>query len=283
MRRILRIIAAAIFIPLVGISVLLANFFQMLTLFLYPISPKLFRECNRKISGGWFGFLRWTVEVPLRIKIEQYGDTLPRKENAFLIVNHQAMADIPILLTLAARSGRLGDLKWYVKDPLKWCPGIGWGMLFLDCLFVKRNWTADKEKVTATFSRIRKNESPFWVMSFLEGTRSTPSKIKRSQDFGKKKGLPHLEHVLLPRTKGFEATLDGLGEMNKAIYDITIAYDGNPPHLMSFFFGSMDRVLVFSKRYTSWPKTPEEQSAWAVQRFVEKDALLKKFNSTRNF
>ncbi len=275
MRRLVKFLAACFFVPLVAITLLSANAMQMLTLILYPFSTALFRQANRWISGSWFGFLRWVMEVPLQIQIEQKGDTLPKKENAFVIVNHQAMADIPVLLTLAARSNRLGDLKWYVKDPLKWSPGVGWGLLFLDCLFVKRNWTADKEKVLNTFARIRRNKSPFWVISFLEGTRSNPKKIQRSQDFAMRKGLPHLENVLLPRTKGFEATLQGLGELNQAIYDITIAYDGPAPNLFTFLFGSMDRVVVHTKRYTTWPTKPEEQVQWVIDRFVEKDKLLK--------
>lgn len=283
MRRVTKFILACLFVPLVAITLMLANALQMCTLLFYPLSRKLFRVSNRRISGAWFGFLRWVMEVPLQIQIEQYGDTLPKRENAFVIVNHQAMADIPVLLTLAARSRRLGDLKWYVKDPLKWSPGVGWGLLFLDCLFVKRNWTADKEKVMATFARIRQNKSPFWVISFMEGTRSNPKKIRRSQEFGKKKGLPHLEHVLLPRTKGFVATLEGLGELNEAIYDITIAYDGPAPNLLTFLFGSMDRVLVHSRRHTEWPKDPEAQSNWVTDRFVEKDRLLANFRQQGKF
>ena len=61
------------------------------------------------------------------------------------------MADITFLMDFAYRKGRLGDMKWMVKDIIKYVPGVGWGMLFLDCIFVKRDWTTDKESIRKTF------------------------------------------------------------------------------------------------------------------------------------
>ena len=72
-------------------------------------------------------------------------------ENALVIVNHQTMTDVQVLFLLARKAGRLGDLKWFVKDSLKYAPGFGWGMTFLDCLFVKRDWTADRAHIDQVF------------------------------------------------------------------------------------------------------------------------------------
>jgi hypothetical protein len=44
---------------------------------------------------------------------------------------------------------------------------------------------------------------PFWVGIYPEGTRITPKKWKESITFAAEKGLPQLNNVLLPRTKGF--------------------------------------------------------------------------------
>ncbi len=270
------------FLSIVGITVLFANFLQMLSLLILPFHPHAFRKINRFIADSWFGILRWTIEVPLRIKVLTTGDTLPWQENAFVIANHQAMADIPILGCVAHPSGRKGDFKWFVKDPIKWVPGVGWGLLFLDCLFVKRNWTADKNKVIEIFKKIRTNNIPFWVISFLEGTRSTPQKILKSQAFAKKQNLPPLRHVLLPRTKGFEATLDGLGDKIQAIYDITIAYEGSAPSLLKFFFYPT-KIYVHKRRYTTWPQENSARAAWALERFQEKDKLLDFFKNRGRF
>jgi 1-acyl-sn-glycerol-3-phosphate acyltransferase len=282
MRKLLRPVLATVLLALLALSVLLANLLQMVSLVALPFSARAFRAFNRFICNSWFGLLRWSLEDAIGIEFRQTGEVYPWRENGFLIANHQKMADIPGLIAIARRSGRMGDLKWFVKDELKWVPGIGWGMRFLDCLFVKRNWTADKEKVTATFAKIREEKIPFWVVSFLEGTRATPSKIARSQGFAAKQGLPKLENLMLPRTKGFEATLEGLGATNKAVYDATIGYEGPPPSLLQLFY-AVERVHIHTRRFTEWPSAKEEKEAWIIQRYVEKDAILKEFKARGAF
>jgi len=51
-------------------------------------------------------------------------------------------------------------------------------MYFMRMIFVKRNWTSDKEKIEKTFSQINKLNNNFWIISYLEGSRITPDKIK---------------------------------------------------------------------------------------------------------
>jgi 1-acyl-sn-glycerol-3-phosphate acyltransferase len=269
-----RLVFSAALVPLLFCSMLLANALQMLSLALRPFSARAFREANRAITGAWFFFLAWIVEtVGVRVKIE--GDEIPYRENAVLIANHQAMVDIPALVFLARRAGRLGDLKWFVKDPIKWVPGIGWGMLFIDCIFVRRNWTADKDKVMSTFARLRDHQIPFWVISFLEGTRATPEKLERSRAFARKAGLPELKRVMLPRTKGFEATLEGLGPLVSAVYDATISYQGRAPTITELFL-RVREITVHVKRYplAKLPKEREALNAWTIERYREKDAYL---------
>jgi 1-acyl-sn-glycerol-3-phosphate acyltransferase len=278
----LRGLAAVLFLFL---SVMALNAFQMLSLLFIPFSKKLVWWMNRIACGTWYRLLCHTLQYWLGIQILQSGDELPAKEQVFLIANHQSMSDVPAVLELARRCKRVQDTKWFVKDPIKWVPGIGWGMLFLDTLYVKRNWMADKEKVTATFRRLRENKHPFWVMSFLEGTRSTPAKILRSQEYAKKAGLPVLTHVQLPRTKGFEATLDGIEGLYAAIYDVTIGYEGEAPSLTKLFFQSVPRIHLHVKRYpaANIPKEAKARADWAVQRFVEKDKLLAQFKKENRF
>ena len=88
------------------------------------------------------------------------GDELPQTENAVVIANHQSMTDVQALFLLARKAGRLGDLKWFVKNSLKYVPGIGWGMVFLDCLFVKRDWTADRRRIHP-FALLRRQ----WILA----------------------------------------------------------------------------------------------------------------------
>ena len=88
-------------------------------------------------------------------QLEITGDPVPMRESAIIISNHQQMPDIVLLMTFALSKGRLGDLKFFVKYAIKFVPGIGWGMVFLDCLFVRRNWSADRASIEAAFGPIR--------------------------------------------------------------------------------------------------------------------------------
>ena len=50
----------------------------------------------------------------------------------------------------------------------------------------------------------------FQLLLLCEGTRFTEEKHKTSVEFAKKKGLPILKHHLLPRSKGFLLSVQGL-------------------------------------------------------------------------
>ena len=74
-------------------------------------------------------------------------------------------------------------MKWFVKDILKWIPGPGWGMVMIDCIFLKRNWARDKQDVLDLFSKFKRDDIPVFLVSFLEGTRATPEKLAQSQQY----------------------------------------------------------------------------------------------------
>lgn len=280
----LRPLLVLLFAPLLGLSLLLCNLVQVFSLVLWPVSSWLTKQVNRGVCWFWFGFLTFTLETILRVEIRQSGDTLSDRENIFLTANHQAMADIPAVVAIAKRYHHHQDAKWFVKDPLKWMPGIGWGMLFLDCIFVKRNWAADRVHVLATFARLRESPFPFWVISFLEGTRMRPAKLAKSQAYATRQGLPPLRHLLLPRTKGFEATLRGLEGRVEAVYDFTIGYEGAAPNLVDLFL-RVQRIHVHVKRFPlgALPADDAGRGRWVNELYREKDKLLAKFYELGHF
>lgn len=260
-------------------SIIAMNALQVISLLCFPFSKKLFRSINRMLAGAWWSYCAWCTEKLCGIEIVITGDVLPQAENAIVIANHQQMSDIPVILCLAKQKSRISDLKWYAKDPLKYIPGIGWGMLFIDCIFLKRNWMSDKNSVLATFEKFRKNKIPFWIISFLEGTRSTKKKIAGSQSYALANQLPLLEHVLIPRTKGFIATVQGLENNFDAIYDLTIGFEKFVPTLSEFFLLPIARVHLHTKRYGSeiLPREPKDLAGWTLERYKEKDLRMKKF------
>lgn len=261
------------------------NFLQMVSVLIFPFSQRAFRAFNRACAGFWWGSCVICVRYINRAKLVLTGDPIPYRENAIVIANHANMSDILLLLMLAYESGRIADLKWFVKDVLKYVPGIGWGMLFLDCIFVKRNWESDKEKIKKVFAKFEKNDIPFWLISFVEGTRFTKEKSAQSQKYAREKQLPILDNVLLPRTKGFTATIKGLGANAAAVYDITIGHIGEVPSLWDVITRKNNSFHLHVRRYptSELPEDEKELSNWLITRFCEKDLRLQEFRSRGSF
>jgi len=262
---------------LVLFSTLLAfNLLQTASLVIKPFSQSAFRRANRWMANLLWGCCALGAEKVYRIRFVLSGDDVPERENAVVVLNHQEMADITVIFTVARAKKRLGDLKWFVKDVLKYVPGVGWGMLFLDCLFIKRNWTDDREYIHRVFGNILKYRVPVWIMIFAEGTRIRPAKVERSRRYAEEKGFRPLEHVLFPRTKGFVATVQALEGHLQAVYDITIGYVDGVPTLWQWIKGYVREVHVHVRRtpFGEMPRGEAALSDWLLQRYQEKDALL---------
>lgn len=260
-------------------TLLLVNFIQTMSLILRPFSRPAFRAVNRLVAGSWWGLCVLGSEHVAKTAPVITGDVVPVLESTIVVCNHQQMPDILSLMMFARRKQRLGDMKWFVKDVLKWVPGVGWGMLFLDCLFVKRNWDDDATRIHATFSKFQRENIPLWLVSFSEGTRFTPTKLARSRQYAAKAGLPRPEHVLIPRTKGFVASVQGLRGHIDAVYDITIGYPDGIPTLWQWVQGLVDKVHLRVRRFAvdDLPTDPALLAQWLLDRFREKDELLTHF------
>ena len=268
--------------PLLGATVLAANSLQVMSLGLRPVSKGAFQRANREIANAWWWLCTVVTERLNKIEIRRTGDDVPADENALVVVNHQTMADIPALFELAGPKNRLGDMKWFVKDVIKYVPGAGWGMLFLDCIFLERDWAKDKERIDRTLSHLRDGNMPFWIISFCEGTRLTPDKLAAARAFAVERSMPEPQHTLLPRTRGFVATVQGLRSRLDAVYDVTIAYHGATPSLSEFVSGACRRFDMDVHRYptAALPQQDDELVAWLQRRFREKDTRLERFQET---
>lgn len=263
---------------LVG-SLLAINVLQTSSLVLRPFSRRWFRGVNRWSADRFWGWCARTTLSLHRTKVVISGDELPVDENAVVIANHQSMADVQALFLLARKARRLGDLKWFVKSSLKYVPGVGWGMAFLDCLFVKRDWTADRQRIDRVFSRVISGRVPLWLISFSEGTRLSADKLARARHFAAEHALAVPRHVLLPRAKGFVASVTGLRGHVAAVYDVTIGYVDGLPTLWQWAKGEMREVHLHVRRYAvhELPASQEGLADWLRERFVEKDERLDRF------
>jgi len=267
------------------LSLIIINIFQCLSLITLPISREMFRSINRFFANTWWSVCDLWSEYLCKIDIHFTGDKIPDKENALIISNHQDMTDITSLFRLARRKKRIGDIKWFVKDILKFVPGIGWGMMFLDCIFLKRNWEKDETHVNKLFNKFSKYNIPIWAISFVEGTRIRPDKLSKSQNYANNYNLKALNHLLIPRTKGFAATVMGLRNHLNAVYDITIGYVDGVPTLWQWCQGYVNNVNIHVKRFaiSELPLTEKEISKWLIERFEVKDELLEYYYNNDAF
>ncbi len=266
--------------------IFILNPIQMASAFVRPFSKSTCRAMNRWCATSLWSMWVSMAEKSAKIKVRFTGDTVPRGENAILVCNHQSMADVMLLLCFAWRCGRLGDMKFYVKDIIKYFPGVGWGMYFLDMIYVKRNWAKDKGGIKKLFAKYIDEKIPLFLVSFLEGTRVTPPKLEKAQAFAKERGKYVPQYSLVPRTKGFVATVAGLGEYVDAVYDITIGYPGGIKSLMDCYLHKVDRVEVHVRRYDATEftnKSEAELNQWVFDRFQEKDERLAAFQQTGSF
>ncbi len=255
---------------------IVTNVAQVSTLLLRPISRALYRRTNRFVANLWWALcVIWARHIT-GIHLELEGDSLPMRENAIIIMNHQSMADVPVLMDLAYTHGALGDMKCFVKDSLKYVPGMGWGMKILEFPFLKRNWESDRGHIGQIFARILADRIPIWMISFVEGTRLRPHKLKRSQEYAQKMGHFVPQNVLIPRTKGFVMTVEQLRAHVTAVYDFTIVYQKGVPALWQFVCGQSPKVVVVAKKFPieTLPKSDEGLSQWLMDLFQKKDQIL---------
>lgn len=266
-------------------SLLGFNILQLLSLGLRPFSPLAFRRVNRWCANSWWGFAVVVAEKCYGIQPIFSGDIIPRGENAIVIANHQEMPDILAIMMFAIRKGRLGDMKWFAKNIIKFVPGVGWGMIFLDCVFLKRHWNSDASSVLKTFQNLLDHKMPFWLVSFPEGTRIKPRKLASALLHARRKNLWIPTHTLIPRTKGFSTSVMALRSRAHAVYDLTIGYENSIPSLLDMLLGRIQRIHIHAKRteVASLPLEESELASWLLARYELKNNELAYFKAHHHF
>lgn len=90
------------------------------------------------------------------------------------------------------------------------------------------DYTADREQLFQLLRSFTEGPSvPVHLMLFPESWSMYNGAdrdflLAKSNTFARREGRPHLKHLLLPRTRGFNATLECLRESNPVVYDVTM-------------------------------------------------------------
>ncbi len=154
---------ALFFGTFLGVLIVLLNVFQLLSLVILPFSRPAFRAFNTFCAGLWWGLCVDISEKFIGVKYIYSGDHIPESENALVFANHQQMPDIAAVLWLAKQKKMVRHCKWMAKKALSYVPGVGWGLKFLDCLFLERNWYSDQERILGVFKSLVDGGVPLWL------------------------------------------------------------------------------------------------------------------------
>lgn len=121
-----------------------------------------------------------------------------------------------------------------------------------------------------------------------EGTRFTEKKHEASVKFAQERGMTVLKHHLIPRTKGFTASLPYLKEKCPAILDIQLAFKKNDevePTIGNLLNGRGVTGYMHVRRIDmkSLPDKEEDAAEWMQEFFRFKDNLQDSFHTHGDF
>lgn len=212
-------------------------------------------------------------------------ENIPHGESAFVIANHVFGGDFMVIDYLAKKKGMLGYIRYFIKRQVYHIPLFGWVMYFIGFPALDRNWRQDSGKIKKSISHIIDWSLPVWLVSHVEGTRINPKAIAESREFTDSMNMPPLNHVILPRYKGFWLTSLALRNSHIGyVYDVTMAYYhdekgfGYTPSTWDFFLGQMSKfhvhIHVERMPLSSVPVEDAECAQWLYSRFYRKDQLL---------
>ncbi|XP_055382544.1 1-acyl-sn-glycerol-3-phosphate acyltransferase gamma-like [Condylostylus longicornis] len=273
------------------VSGLLINLLQFcLFVCLRPFNVKLYRKLNYYLCYSLYCQLVFLADWWSNTKLTVYcdGDIFTKDENVLLMMNHTYEIDWLLGWIFCEKRFVLGNCKAFAKKVIRYIPIIGWCWYFAEFVFLERSFEKDKEIIATQLKEAFSYPDPVWLLLNAEGTRFTESKHEASVQFAKERGMTVLKHHLIPRTKGFTASLPTLKKYCHAIYDINLSVkkdDPVPPTIRSLLFGNSVDAYMFVRRIPmkDVPSDENEAAAWLQNLFVEKDKIQDSFHTTGDY
>lgn len=109
-----------------------------------------------------------------------------------------------------------------------------------------------------------------------------------AQAFARKAGIPVLSNVLVPRYKGFIASLNALRDgYLDAVYDVTVGFPNRKvPFILDVAGGGVTTTIHMHVRrfpIAELPTNPKEIEAWCLKLYQDKDKMLEEFYRVGKF
>lgn len=230
----------------------------------------------------------WWSGSTVTVYITDEDMKLAGKEHTLLVMNHAYEVDWLFGWMFCDKINMLGNCKAYAKKVISYIPTIGWGWKFAEFVFLERSFDKDKEIINRQLNEIFDYPSSVWLLLNAEGTRFTKTKHEASVKFAQERGMTVLNHHLIPRTKGFTASLPVLKKKCASVMDVQLVFDKNDktePTILNLLRGKPLHGHLYLRRIPM-SEVPEEEVAagkWLHELFIRKDKLQTSFHDTGDF
>nr|XP_047125471.1 1-acyl-sn-glycerol-3-phosphate acyltransferase epsilon isoform X1 [Hydra vulgaris] len=200
---------------------------QILKLFL---PPTVNEKIDEFIYHTYQSLVTYFFSTFIGSKIIFYGDSVigNTKENVLYISNHQSAIDWSLVNFISIHCGSMGQIRYILKNLLKYLPFYGIYFMQHGCVFVQtKGRVNDEDDLRRRLQKFKKDRvNGYWLVIFPEGTRFSENKthlVEKSSQLAKQAGITPFDNVLFPRTKGVELCIEELTNLD-AIYDITLGF-----------------------------------------------------------
>ncbi|XP_065669967.1 1-acyl-sn-glycerol-3-phosphate acyltransferase epsilon isoform X2 [Hydra vulgaris] len=264
---------------------------QILKLFL---PPTVNEKIDEFIYHTYQSLVTYFFSTFVGSKIIFYGDSVigNTKENVLYISNHQSAIDWSLVNFISIHCGSMGQIRYILKNLLKYLPFYGIYFMQHGCVFVQtKGRVNDEDDLRRRLQKFKKDRvNGYWLVIFPEGTRFSENKthlVEKSSQLAKQAGITPFENVLFPRTKGVELCIEELTNLD-AIYDITLGFKTpwlgvevkkEGPSLLEFvsIYGREVHIDFQRIDIVDVPKDKDGIKTWLYERFQRKDKILSHF------
>lgn len=247
-------------------------------------------DASNRIMWVWATLNKGILLLTNRVTWEIEGGDELRKNGWYLMIsNHLSWTDIVVLCSVF--KDRIPMPKFFLKQQLLYVPFVGMACWALDMPFMRRYsreyLLRHPEKRGQDLNTTRRScerfiHNPTTVVNYVEGTRFTPEKCKKSRS-------PY-QHLLAPKSGGIAYTLAAMGEQFENVIDVTLAYpDNQNSPFRDMLMGKMRRIVVHIRvlpvddallgDYFNDKPYKRQFQKWLGDVWQEKDAALNKIYS----
>lgn len=270
-------------------------FYMLLLLPLFPAAPSLYWLVEETLFSWLLSMVacwNWTAGYDIAESGESFDELA--KQCILLMPNHQSTADVPMCFTfMAPRYAVPGRVMWIMDKIFKFT-NFGICSWIHDDYFILAGKENRESTLTELGNHLRRVFIPKkrkYLVLFPEGGFLRKRRAI-SHSFAKKKDLPILNNVTLPRTGALDMIMSVLGPGGDGsitrLVDVTVAYPEGRPLCMPSIAGGWRQPCTTHVHYRSWPvdqlpQTSDELFKWMVKLYEEKEAMLGRFYETGKF